>query len=164
MLRRTVALRRRRTVDRRCARWRGCIAAVGTRRHSLFLSVSWTGNGTRIALFNRRRPRRWLHISGRRRRCCTGRLVDRILAKRSWCALGNVRMVISGVILGPLRCDRSVRLRLSVVGCLIGRLVRRGEYFRAGERCPGDWVQLLVHWAGRVWLLRWLHLMQVRRA
>lgn len=160
MLKSSIALRRGRTVDGRGARGRWRAATVGT-RYPLLLCVALIRDRCHVRLFDGRWPRRGLNGASRRRRRDAGRLVDRVLSERGRCALGDVRMMVTGIVLGPLCYDRRVRLRLSFGGSLVRRLVRRGEYFRGGERCSGNGVQLLIDRARGRRLLGRLHLMQM---
>lgn len=159
--RRAIVVRPRGRAVNRATRRRD-VAGVRTRRHPLLLPLALRGR--EVALLDRRRPRGRLHVPRRRgRRCDRGRLVDGALGERNRGALGYVRMVVAGVILGSLCYDRRARLRLSIVGSLISRLVRRGEYLRGRVRGSGDGVQLLVDGARGIGLLRRLHLMQMGR-
>lgn len=108
-------------------------------------------NAGRSALFHRRRPRARLldHARGRWRHA--GRLIDRVLRERCRRALGNIRMMVTRIVLGPLRDDRL--RRLPIAGGLIARGVRRREHFRGGEGRPTDVTELLVHRAGGMWRL-----------
>lgn len=167
MLRRAIVVRPRGRAVNRATRCRDTVVAgvVRAGRHPLLLPLALRGSEIgRVALLDRRRPRGRLHVPRRRgRRCDRGRLVDGALSERDRGALGYVRMMVARIILGSLCYDRRARLRLSIVGSLISRLVRRGEYLRGRVRGSGDGVQLLVNGARRTGLLRWLHLMQVGR-
>lgn len=132
---------------------------ISTGQPLLFRRTMRRSDAGRVALFHRRRSRTRLNRVCRRW-CRVGGLVDGTLRERCWCTLGDVRVMITRVVLSPLRDDR---LRLPIVGGLVGRSVRRREHLRRGEGRSADAVELLVHRTGGMWLLRWLHMLQLRR-